>query len=213
MDEEAAGNLGAHQVSGQFFNEPIDLGGLPELHLQEFEPLDPNYLRIRLIGDAIFAVIVVIAAIVLAFLVPWIVPLGGGAGLLLLILLIARLQRLEVNHLGYLVRDKDFSFRRGIISRNVTTVPFARVQHVSIDRGPLARHFGLATLEVRTAGAGLTVPGMNHETATALKALVVDRAGALADEELADEELANQQPVDDWKPAEYRLPAHDEELW
>ena len=92
----------------------------------------------------------------------------------------------EVAHLGYLVREKDFSFRKGVISRSVTTVPFARIQHVSIDRGPLARRFGLATLQMRTAGDGLTVPGIGHEAAQQLKALVVDRAGVAADEELAE---------------------------
>ena len=173
-----------------FFNEPLDVSGLPQLHEHTFEPLDPSFLRIRWIGDGIFAAIVVIASVVLAFLVPPWIPLAVGAGLLALTALTAWIQRLEVDHIGYLVREQDFSFRSGVISRNVTTVPFARVQHVSIDRGPLARYFGLATLQVRTAGDGLTIPGMNHEVATRLKSLVVDRSGALADEELAEDPSA-----------------------
>jgi uncharacterized protein len=107
-----------------------------------------------------------------------------GTAIVVLIGGVAWIQRLEISRLGYLVRERDFSFRRGVISRSVTTVPFARIQHVSIDRGPLARAFGLATLQMRTAGSvGLTVPGMEHGVAKRLKALVVDRAGALADDE------------------------------
>lgn len=173
-----------------FLNEPIDVADLPTLPGDRFEPLDPRFLRIRLIGDAIAAALVVVVALVLALALPgdspiprW-VPLLVGAVLVGLIGVVAWLQRLEISHLGYLVRDKDFSYRRGVISRSVTTVPYARVQHVSIDRGPLARAFGLATLQMRAAGnAGLTVPGMEHELAQRLKAMVVDRAGTLADDE------------------------------
>ncbi len=172
-----------------FVNDPIDSDGLPAMQVEQFESLDPNFLRVRLIGDAIFAAIVVVVAIVVAVLVPWWwLPLAIAAGVLLLIGLTAWLQTIEVGHIGYLVRDQDFSFRSGVINRNITTVPFARVQHVSIDRGPLARSFGMATLEMRTAGDGLTVPGISNDTAQRLKAMIVDRAGALAEAEFADDD-------------------------
>ena len=171
-----------------FPNPPIDVTGLPPLDDEAFEPLHPSFLRVRLLGDAIFAGVVVVAGLVLALTVsPWWVPVLVAAALLALTALTAWLQTVEVGHIGYLVRDKDFSYRRGVISHNVTTVPYARVQHVSIDRGPLARAFGLATLQMQTAGDGLTVPGVGDDTAQRLKALIVDRAGVAADEELGDQ--------------------------
>lgn len=177
---------------GAFRNEPIDVDGLPRLSQEPFEPLDPRFLRIRWVADGIVAAAIAVAAVVVTAILPdasnvprWVPPLVA-VGLLGLVALTAWLQWLEVRHLGYLVRDKDFSFRKGVISRTVTTVPYARIQHVSIDRGPLARSFGLATLQMRTAGDGLTVPGMGHDAAQQLKALVVDRAGVAADEELTD---------------------------
>lgn len=188
--DESTGPPGGEQTV--FLNEPIDVSALPALPDDRFEPLDPRYLQIRLIGDAIAAGVVAVISIVVAVSIPadaavarWL-PLVVGAVVLVLIGLVAWLQRLEISRLGYLVRDHDFSFRKGVIGRSVTTVPFARIQHVSIDRGPLARAFGLATLQMRTAGSsGLTVAGMHHETAERLKALVVDRAGAIADDEIA----------------------------
>lgn len=179
-----------------FSNEPLDVAGLPAVDRNRFESLDPNYLRVRLIGDVVFAVVVVVAAAIVAMLVTWWwLPLAIGAGLLALTALAAWLQTIEVGHIGYLVREHDFSFRRGVISQDVTTVPFARVQHVSIDRGPLARRFGMATLQMRTAGDGLTIPGISHDVALRLKALVVDRAGALAEDEFAHEESAPPVPI------------------
>lgn len=193
--DEAPLTSGIDDPDVPFINEPLDVSGLPALSAEEFESLDPNFLRVRLIGDGIFAAIVVIAAAVVAFLVPWWwLPLLIGGGVLALTGLAAWLQTIEVDHIGYLVRDKDFSFRSGVISRNVTTVPFARVQHVSIDRGPLARAFGMATLQMRTAGDGLTVPGIANDTALRLKAMVIDRAGALADEEYADDNPGPDRP-------------------
>lgn len=175
-----------------FANEPIDIRDLPQLPEEGWEPLDPRYLRSRWSGDAIAAAVVLIVSLVLTIALPddsiprWI-PGAVGAVLLALIALIAWLQLLEINRLGYLVRDHDFSFRSGVISRTVTTVPFARIQHVSIDRGPVARAFGLATLSMRTAGSGaLVVPGVAQETAQRLKNQVADRAGSLADDELVE---------------------------
>lgn len=184
--------LEAPPVGGAAFsNDPIDVGGLPRLPDEGWEPLDPRYLRSRWSGDAIFAAVVVVAAIIVTVSLPadsvprWIPGLVAIV-LLALVALAAWLQWLEINRLGYLIRDHDFSYRNGVISRTVTTVPFARIQHVSIDRGPVARAFGLATLNLRTAGGGLVVPGVDHETAQRLKNLVADRAGALADDELTE---------------------------
>ena len=191
-DEDRVADPAAGAEVG-FRNDPIDVAGLPRLPDDRWEPLDPQYLRIRWAGDAIAAAIVLLVAVVVTIAIPassslprW-VPGLVALVLLALIGLVAWLQWLEVSRLGYLVRDHDFSFRKGVIGRSVTTVPFARVQHVSIDRGPLARAFGLATLNMRTAGSGgLVVPGMANETAQKLKTLVADRAGALADDELTE---------------------------
>ncbi len=190
-DTVGAGQAVVGRAPMPLTNEPIDVEGLPRLPEDRFEPLDPRYLRIRWASDAIAATVVVMVAVVVTLAIPasssvprWL-PGLVAIGVLALIGLTAWLQWLEVSRLGYLVREQDFSFRSGVIGRSVVTVPFARIQHVSIDRGPLARAFGLATLQMRTAGSGgLTVPGMEIETAQRLKALVVDRAGALADDEL-----------------------------
>lgn len=169
-------------VDPENFNPVLDLGRLPTVDEERFSPLDPNLLKARWTGDAVFAAIVIVVALMVAVAAPiptWI-PLLVGAGLLVLTAIGAVLQRIEVSRMGYLVREHDVSYRRGVISQSVSTIPFARVQHVSIERGAVARLFGLATLEIRAARGGIEVSGLANEEADRLKALIVARAGSSA---------------------------------
>jgi len=96
---------------------------------------------------------------------------------LVLVGVLAALRVVEVRYIAYQVRTHDMSFRRGVINRRVETLPFNRVQHASINRGPLERLFGLATLRVNSAGPNLSVPGLRADDAERLKAMIVERAG------------------------------------
>ena len=84
---------------------------------------------------------------------------------------------LEVRHIAYLVRDNDISYRSGVIGRRVETMPFVRVQHARVMRGPIDRAFGLAKLQVSTAGPNLMIPGLPATDADRIKELIVSRAG------------------------------------
>ena len=52
----------------------------------------------------------------------------------------------------YIVREKDLSYKSGLLFKKLTTVPFNRIQHVEIDQGPFTRMFHLVSLSVFTAG-------------------------------------------------------------
>jgi uncharacterized protein len=70
--------------------------------------------------------------------------------------------------------------RRGRFWQREVLVPRSRVQHLDIERGPIERNFGLATLVVHTAGSrvhALRQPGFADADAIALRdALVPDSA-------------------------------------
>ena len=112
---------------------------------------------------------------------PWI-PLLVMAIMLSLTAVTAVLKVLEVRNIGYQVRDHDLSYRSGVLVKTVETVPFVRVQHARISQGPIQRSFGLATLEVNSAGPDLQIHGLPAEDAERLKVVVVERAGDLAEE-------------------------------
>ncbi len=169
-----------------FVNEPIAADGLPQLHAQPFEPLDPAYARVRLSGAAIGLAVVVVVTVAGSILASSRIPLVLGGILAVFVILIGIAHRVETDHMGYLVREHDVSFCSGVIGRSVATAPFARVQHVSIERGPIDRWFGLARLQLRTAGGHIAIPGLRHDVAERLKELVAVRAGTLADAEIED---------------------------
>ena len=62
--------------------------------------------------------------------------------------------------------------RRGVIWHKEILVPRSRVQHLDLERGPIERHFGLATLVVHTAGTrmhALRQAGFLDDDAVALR--------------------------------------------
>ena len=66
--------------------------------------------------------------------------------------------------------------RRGRMFHREILVPRSRVQHLDIERGPIERHYGLATLTVHTAGTrlhALRQPGFLDADAVALRDALV----------------------------------------
>jgi membrane protein YdbS with pleckstrin-like domain len=51
----------------------------------------------------------------------------------------------------YVLRDKDVTYKSGVLIKNLTTVPFSRIQHVEISEAPISRIFKLASLNIFTA--------------------------------------------------------------
>ncbi len=52
----------------------------------------------------------------------------------------------------YLVSEKFIRIQKGVIWKNLSTIPFAKVQNVEIIHGPIERNFGLGSIFLHTAG-------------------------------------------------------------
>ena len=88
---------------------------------------------------------------------------------------------ISVPRRGYAVRDKDIVFKSGVFWRSITAVPFNRVQHVETSNTPLDRKFGLANLQIFTAGGSggdLSVSGLGADTAEQLRIYILEKVGA-----------------------------------
>ncbi len=84
----------------------------------------------------------------------------------------------RVKALGYVLREDDLLFRRGIMFERVIAVPYGRLQLVDVTRGPLLRLLGLATLKFVTASAatGVNLPGLPLAEAEQLRDRLVELA-------------------------------------
>ena len=167
-----------------FTNDPLPIDDLPQLTDDAFVSVDPRYLRASLLGTAVTASIVLIGGSLLAWRGQETLIIGGiTAAILLLIALTAAARVLEVRRLAYQVREHDISLRSGLITHRVASLPFARVQHVRVNRGAIERALGLATLHISSAGPNIVIPGLAEAEASRVKLLVTQRAGMELEEE------------------------------
>ena len=160
-----------------FLNPELEVSQLPQAEESTQNPLNRTYLKVQFLGMAIFMIILLLPLIpiTLSDAPNEIIPIYLGVWALFLIF------RLIVIPLGfkkksYSLREKDITYRTGLLWHNVTTIPFQRMQHCEVNRGPLEQLFGLASLKVYTAGGGstdLVVPGLSPEDADQMKDFIL----------------------------------------
>ncbi|WP_309127800.1 PH domain-containing protein [Microbacterium sp.] len=140
--------------------------------------ISPRYVVSQFVQNAIFIAVVVIAALVLALVLDqsWVwIPAGLIIVITLLTLIILPRQ---AKALGYMLREDDVVFRKGILWQRMVAVPYGRMQLVDITQGPLDRAFGVSQLKMVTAAAttGVQIPGLTQQAAEALRDTLIEVA-------------------------------------
>jgi membrane protein YdbS with pleckstrin-like domain len=76
-----------------------------------------------------------------------------------------------VHAIGYDVGADALTITNGIMFRQLVVVPYARMQYVDVQAGPLLRRFGLATVQLHTASAATDarIPGLAAQVAADLR--------------------------------------------
>ena len=131
-------------------------------------PLHPNHLKVLRIRAAIMALALAAAALALdATAMRRIdLPFGavaGGAALFAATLALL-LPRRRYRAWAWRMDEEELRIASGVLVRSDTIVPFGRVQHIDILRGPLQRRYGLGSLVLHTAGtrsAATVLPGLD----------------------------------------------------
>ncbi len=165
-----------------FENPEIAIENLPDTDTVQWQELDPKYKRLRqvqsallLLGATIPLTLVTIAAEIPAL------PAAIIWSQWLVILVVSLVWPvIAFPKRGYVVRDKDILFRKGIVWRSVTAIPFNRIQHVETSNTPLDRKFGLATLQLFTAGGSsgdLRIDGLATSVAEQLRIYILRKVG------------------------------------
>ncbi len=140
---------------------------------------DRRLIVTRCIGLWIFLGILMAAFLVFALLFGsgWYIGLAGVAVLGLLLTWVT--YRAVTAH-AWAEREDDLIVKRGRLWRSVTVVPYGRMQFVEVTAGPLARAFGLASIQLHTASPGTdaSLSGVRAADAETLRDRITSRGEA-----------------------------------
>lgn len=173
----------------EFTNETITISTLPKFEEAKLQPLQKGYFKVMLIQRSIFYTFLLIPIIAL-FFIDTNDFLEGKLiyGLLfwfVLVLLNFFYLRLSFRKKGFALREHDVIFKSGVISETTTIVTNNRVQHVALHQGMLSRIFGLASIELFTAGGSasdLKINGLLFEDAKKIKESVSEKIIEITEE-------------------------------
>ena len=163
-------------------NRQISLDNIDRVENLAFAPLEKKYLKAHT------------AATALAWLGLMLLPLFilladelDGRSLIVIcaeaVLLAAGLVNLAIlpkayAYKGYAVREHDITYRSGIVFPKTVTIPFCKVQQVSVRQNPVSRMFGLYAVDVVSGAqmlAETVIPGLTREKAEEVKSLLIER--------------------------------------
>ncbi len=152
--------------------------GAPAGQLAQLRPVEASYrnvLRLRLL---FLWVPLIIAGVVLDNALLGDSRLYGLASavppLIALAVIILAPDRIY-HRLRYGLTERLLQVVRGWLFHTDTIVPFVRVQHLDVTRGPLDKLFGTATLIIHTAGTRnsiVTVPGLAPDRAAEIRDII-----------------------------------------
>ncbi len=170
-------------MTEHFQNLSVSPADLPQVKSAEFHQIERGYLRITLLSNAIFFLILIIGAFCIIFfnndiegtLMEYGISIGAIAFLWLLNLIVT-VKAFPKKR--YALRERDIIYTKGLLWWERTSIPFNRIQHAELKQGPLDRLFKLHSLKIFTAGgqsSDLVIPGLPEDTATRLKEYILGK--------------------------------------
>ena len=154
----------------------VDLPSRLEEH--ELLPVERGYINVIRVRTLLAWLPLVIGALVLDNAVldgsSWQGALSVGVPLIALLAVVTAPPRIW-RRLGYRLHPTLLQVVRGWLFHTDTVVPFVRVQHIDVTRGPWDKLFGTATLVVHTAGTHnsiVTLPGLAPYRAAEIREMI-----------------------------------------
>lgn len=182
----------------EFTNQTINVSTLPKFEETALKPLEKDYFKVMLIQFGIVYGLIFIGLVVIYF-----VDLNSFFEENLIYFLITWFVLVTLNFLylkisfakkGFALREHDVIFKSGVISETTTIVTNNRVQHVALHQGMISRYFGLASIELFTAGGSssdLKIKGLLLEDAQKIKASVSEKIIEITKEIDTEESISN----------------------
>ncbi|WP_257985242.1 PH domain-containing protein [Shewanella sp. GutCb] len=167
--------------------------GFDQIPLQ---PIDKRHYT-QVLYESLFVAVIIFSGATIGIILPAALSVVMAVvvltTLLLLLSSITYLRYLQAKKLSYAVCEHEFIMEQGLWWQQRTSLPYSRLQHVSLSQGPLERHFNLFTLKCFSAGSGsaeIELPGIEQHTAEHLRQHLLAQAAKvhLADPQTSDVE-------------------------
>ncbi len=142
--------------------------------------MHPNLLKSMIAKRIIFILVLASAGSIYYFIQPYIELSFWRLsliylGIVLLAFVLIFVAKAYFRRKKFKIAEKNVSFQEGLFYQKETVVPFARIQHIEIDEGPLERFFKIATLSIYTAGDSgrdLKISGLELVRAQEIKSYI-----------------------------------------
>lgn len=137
-----------------------------------------RYWRWRILFGALpFLLLLISLAIVIPW-GPWWFRWGiVGIAFALIVIGMIFLPPIRYRVFWYAISPTEVDIQHGIIFIKRSVVPMHRVQNLRTERGPMADHYRMSTLKIRTAAGSVTISGLDRVEANEL----CDRISRLSD--------------------------------
>lgn len=77
--------------------------------------------------------------------------------------------KIRQRYYSYRLNEEELEIQHGMFTVKRVLVPMIRVQHVTIEQGPIMRKYDLAELQISTAATSHSIPGLKMREAEQLK--------------------------------------------
>ena len=136
------------------------------------------YWRWRALGSAVPTLLLLIALAIVIPWGPWWMRWGiVGIAAVLVVMAMVILPPIRYRVFWYAISPTEIDIQHGIIFIKRSVVPVHRVQNLRTERGPIADHYRMTNLKIRTAAGSVNLSGLDRREADEL----CERISALAD--------------------------------
>lgn len=164
-----------------FVNKQLEVEDLPKVEELDFKSIDKRYFYVLCINLFLMHLLLFLLLTGLQFFYGDVINSSAFYWVALLLIIALFFFQVLVYYLGfklreYALRERDITYRQGLIVYKQTTLPFNRIQHVEIERSFLAKYFGLSTLNIYTAGesgSDLSIKGLPKDDAAQINAFLL----------------------------------------
>lgn len=165
-------------------NYQVNLEDLTPVNKLQFEPLDRKYIAVHIVSTALVYVLFAALALLLMLTeIPWICVVAESLIVVTAIINLTFLPK-AFNFKGYAFRENDLSYRSGLIFPKVITIPYIRIQQISVNQNPLSKMFSLYSIDVVNGAQRLEylrIPGLTEARALQIKNLITEKTGNFHD--------------------------------